>query len=72
MQRRLTLSAFRDATWYSWDEQARSLARLVGHSFEWVLPGHGDRGQGAPEEWRGQLLALVEEMQRERRRASDW
>lgn len=60
---RRRLSAFRDACWYSWEEQTRSLARLADHLFEWVLPGHGNRAKGAPEEWRRQLLDLVREMQ---------
>jgi glyoxylase-like metal-dependent hydrolase (beta-lactamase superfamily II) len=57
------LSAFRDACWYSWEEQAQSLARLTAYDFEWILPGHGNRAQGAAEEWRRQLVALVSEMQ---------
>jgi glyoxylase-like metal-dependent hydrolase (beta-lactamase superfamily II)/ferredoxin len=35
------LYAFRDACWYSWTEQIRSMERLLDYSFEWVLPGHG-------------------------------
>ncbi|HVE71120.1 MAG TPA: MBL fold metallo-hydrolase [Thermoanaerobaculia bacterium] len=35
------LYAFRNACWYSWSEQIRSMERLLDHSFEWVLPGHG-------------------------------
>jgi len=35
------LYAFRDACWYSWAEQIRSMERLLDFSFEWVLPGHG-------------------------------
>ena len=35
------LVAFRDACWYSWEEQIRSMERLLDFSFEWVLPGHG-------------------------------
>ena len=35
------LIAFRDACWYSWEEQTRSMERLLDFSFEWVLPGHG-------------------------------
>lgn len=35
------LYAFRDACWYSWDEQIRSMERLLDYSFEFVLPGHG-------------------------------
>jgi glyoxylase-like metal-dependent hydrolase (beta-lactamase superfamily II)/ferredoxin len=39
--RRGGLTAFRDACWYSWEEQIRSMERLLDFSFEWVLPGHG-------------------------------
>ena len=39
--RRETLVAFRDVCWDSWPEQTRSMARLLDHDFEWVLPGHG-------------------------------
>ena len=35
------LIAFRGACWYSWSEQIESMKRLLGYSFEWVLPGHG-------------------------------
>jgi glyoxylase-like metal-dependent hydrolase (beta-lactamase superfamily II) len=35
------LVAFRDACWYSWKEQTRSMERLLDYRFEWVLPGHG-------------------------------
>lgn len=38
---RRRLYAFRDACWYSWKEQIRSMERLLDYSFEWVLPGHG-------------------------------
>jgi glyoxylase-like metal-dependent hydrolase (beta-lactamase superfamily II) len=57
--RRRRLWASRGACWYSWEEQARSLARLDGCSFEWVLPGHGHRARGRPEDWRLQLRELV-------------
>jgi glyoxylase-like metal-dependent hydrolase (beta-lactamase superfamily II)/ferredoxin len=36
-----TLYAFRNACWYSWTEQIKSMERLLAYSFEWVLPGHG-------------------------------
>lgn len=35
------LYAFRDACWYSWPEQTRSMERLLDYRFEWILPGHG-------------------------------
>jgi glyoxylase-like metal-dependent hydrolase (beta-lactamase superfamily II) len=62
-RRRGRLSAFRDACWYSWEEQARSLARLEGRLFEWVLPGHGNRAQGPALQWQAQLRDLVRWME---------
>lgn len=38
---RETLTAFRSVCWYSWDEQIRSMEKLLDYNFEWVLPGHG-------------------------------
>jgi len=35
------LSASRSVNWYSWDEQLRSLDKLLEFEFRWVLPGHG-------------------------------
>ncbi|MGE5275385.1 MAG: MBL fold metallo-hydrolase [Acidobacteriota bacterium] len=40
-RRRNGLVAFRDACWYSWKEQIRSMSSLLDISFQWVLPGHG-------------------------------
>lgn len=38
---RSRLYAFRNACWYSWEEQIRSMESLLDYQFEWVLPGHG-------------------------------
>ena len=38
-----SLNASRSVCWYSWTEQTRSMERLLGYDFEWVLPGHGRR-----------------------------
>jgi glyoxylase-like metal-dependent hydrolase (beta-lactamase superfamily II)/ferredoxin len=38
---RNTLIAFRNACWYSWAEQTKSMEKLLDYDFEWVLPGHG-------------------------------
>jgi glyoxylase-like metal-dependent hydrolase (beta-lactamase superfamily II)/ferredoxin len=35
------LIAFRGACWYSWEEQTKSMERLLDYRFEWVFPGHG-------------------------------
>jgi glyoxylase-like metal-dependent hydrolase (beta-lactamase superfamily II)/ferredoxin len=42
-RRREHLVAFRNANWFSWPETIRSMERLLDYSFEWVLPGHGER-----------------------------
>lgn len=41
--RRGHLVAFRDVCWFSWEEQIRSMERLLAFDFTWVLPGHGER-----------------------------
>jgi len=65
-RRRGRLVAFRDACWYSWDEQIRSMERLLDHRFEWVLPGHGAWHHAAsPEAMRFEVERCVEDMRRE-------
>lgn len=56
------LYAFRDACWYSWKEQIRSMERLLDYSFEWVLPGHG---------WRYRAVS-AEAMKKELARCVEW
>lgn len=56
------LSASPDYCWHSWSEQIASMQRLLGFSFEWVLPGHGQRIQLPAEEMRRQLAELVDRM----------
>src|SRR5262249_50937459 len=57
------LTAHRDYCWHSWAEQTASMARLAArHSFEWVLPGHGQRVHLSAEEMRRQMLELVARM----------
>lgn len=60
---RQDLTAFRDACWYSWSEQARSLERLARTvTFSWILPGHGARAHLEPDDAHDRLLALVDRM----------
>ena len=33
--------------WFNWDEQTRSMERLLDYDFKWVLPGHGRRHHAA-------------------------
>lgn len=56
---RETLTAFRGACWYSWPEQTRSMERLIGYDFEWVLPGHGYIHRDSSESMRNQLEQLI-------------
>jgi glyoxylase-like metal-dependent hydrolase (beta-lactamase superfamily II)/ferredoxin len=59
---RQTLTAFRNACWYSWAEQTRSMEKLAAYRFQWVLPGHGRIHNGDSEEMRGHLLRCIEWM----------
>jgi glyoxylase-like metal-dependent hydrolase (beta-lactamase superfamily II) len=54
------LNASREVCWYSWREQVESVALLAEYSFEWVLPGHGERVYFPREEMRGQVARLVD------------
>jgi glyoxylase-like metal-dependent hydrolase (beta-lactamase superfamily II)/ferredoxin len=58
-RRRGRLTASRDVCWYSWPEQVRSVRKLAGYEFEWVLPGHGERVHFAREEMRGEMEKLI-------------
>lgn len=56
------LAASRSYCWHSWPEQIASIARLQEYSFDWVLPGHGQRVQSPAAEMRRELAALVQRM----------
>src|SRR5215203_3090586 len=57
-----TLTAFRSTCWYSWPAQTRSMRRLLGQRFEWVLPGHGRIHHDTAEVMRAELEKCVEWM----------
>ena len=59
-----TLIAFRDACWYSWAVQTRSMERLLDYRFEWVLPGHGRIHHALASEMHEQLERCVAWMKR--------
>ncbi len=54
------LGASHDYCWHSWSQQIDSLERLQRFSFEWVLPGHGQRVQLPEPQMREALRQLVE------------
>jgi len=59
------LIAFRSACWFSWKEQAESLATLAErHRFAAVLPGHGARHRGDADDLHDRLVRLVARMRR--------
>jgi glyoxylase-like metal-dependent hydrolase (beta-lactamase superfamily II) len=57
------LIAFRDACWFSWSEQTRSLRRLLDYPFDWVFAGHGGSRHLPPEEMHRRLRALIARME---------
>lgn len=59
------LDAFEDYCWHSWEEQRRSMERLLPRPFEWVLPGHGARHHAPAGEMRRLLGELVIRMNRD-------
>ena len=59
---REALTAFRSACWYSWPAQTRSMGRLLGQRFEWVLPGHGRIHHAPADVMRAELEKCVEWM----------
>jgi glyoxylase-like metal-dependent hydrolase (beta-lactamase superfamily II)/ferredoxin len=59
---RQALTAFRNACWFSWPEQTRSMARLLDYRFEWVLPGHGRIAHASAEAMHGYLEDCVDWM----------
>ena len=52
---RKTLIAFRDACWYSWPEQTRSMETLLAYRFAWVLPGHGHSHRSSADDMHAHL-----------------
>src|SRR3954447_18687829 len=58
-RRRGRLTASRDVCWHSWREQVDSVRLLDRYSFEWVLPGHGERAWFPRTEMTAQVAKLI-------------
>jgi glyoxylase-like metal-dependent hydrolase (beta-lactamase superfamily II)/ferredoxin len=59
------LSASKSFNWHSWDQQLKSLERLLDFKFTWVLPGHGYLHQTAtPAAMRADLTHAIAELKR--------
>jgi glyoxylase-like metal-dependent hydrolase (beta-lactamase superfamily II) len=59
---RRRLSASRSYCWHSWEQQKTSMERLTSYTFEWVLPGHGQRVHLPADRMRQELRRLVARM----------
>jgi glyoxylase-like metal-dependent hydrolase (beta-lactamase superfamily II) len=59
---RSDLVVFRDACWFSWSEQTRSLRRLLNYRLEWVFAGHGGSQRLPTDEMHARLTALLNRM----------
>jgi glyoxylase-like metal-dependent hydrolase (beta-lactamase superfamily II)/ferredoxin len=59
---RRRLSASRAHCWYSWEEQKKSMERLLGETFEWVLPGHGRRHHASASEMHKLVASALAQM----------
>jgi glyoxylase-like metal-dependent hydrolase (beta-lactamase superfamily II)/ferredoxin len=57
------LIGFRNVCWYSWKEQIKSMRKLAGYSFEWVLPGHGRRYHADRETMKSQMQQCLDWME---------
>ncbi len=62
--RRGHLYAFRDACWFSWEQQVKSMQALASQDFSWVLPGHGRRLHAEGEAMRVQMGLCLAWMQK--------
>lgn len=51
--------ASRRYCWWNWQEQVRSVERLLDLDVAWLLPGHGDRHAFAHGEWRAALTRTL-------------
>jgi glyoxylase-like metal-dependent hydrolase (beta-lactamase superfamily II)/ferredoxin len=61
---RRRLNASRDVCWYNWPEQIESVALLTRYTFEWLLPGHGERIHLPAAEMQTQLATLAQALRR--------
>jgi glyoxylase-like metal-dependent hydrolase (beta-lactamase superfamily II)/ferredoxin len=58
------LNAFRNACWYSWSEQTKSMHKLADYTFEWVLPGHGRRYYAEAATMKLQMQKCIQSMEK--------
>lgn len=59
------LHASKSVCWYSWDKQIESIETLLNYSFEWVLPGHGEKVKLLQNQMKDALLELINRIKSE-------
>ena len=59
---RQRLYAFRSVCWFDWRELGRSMRKLAGHRFSWVLPGHGRRAHLPPDAMAREVSRCADEI----------
>ncbi len=52
--------ASKNYCWWNWDEQLKSVKRLVELDIGWLLPGHGYAHQFMPGEWKEALVQTLQ------------
>jgi glyoxylase-like metal-dependent hydrolase (beta-lactamase superfamily II)/ferredoxin len=61
-RKKKTLNASRSVCWYSWEEQTKSMEKLLQYEFDWVIPGHGERIHLEAPVMKEHLMRLTERM----------
>jgi glyoxylase-like metal-dependent hydrolase (beta-lactamase superfamily II)/ferredoxin len=56
------LEAWEDFCWFSWEAQCKSMKQLALESFEWVLPGHGERVHLEASRMKHEMARLLAQM----------
>jgi glyoxylase-like metal-dependent hydrolase (beta-lactamase superfamily II)/ferredoxin len=65
------LVGFREACWYDWSEQIKSMEKLKQYEFEWVLPGHGRRFNTDKTTMQSELQRCIDWMGKDEQ-SGDW
>ncbi|WP_320674106.1 MBL fold metallo-hydrolase [Prochlorococcus sp. MIT 1341] len=53
------LIASKEYCWWDWNEQLKSVERLIGLDVSWILPGHGYAHQFNSQEWKKAILKTL-------------
>ncbi|MCO4793222.1 MAG: MBL fold metallo-hydrolase [Bacteriovoracaceae bacterium] len=56
------LYAFKNHCWFNFEEQIKSMEKLLDYNFEWVLPGHGSPIKLSQEKMKEELQKCIEWM----------